>query len=500
MGNAARSLKIERRGIALLKMPSNGLGCGTKIHLMGIGGAGMSGLALLLKGMGCQVSGCDAAKTSYSKKLVQGGMEVLMGHDEAHIGRFMPDLLVYTSAIEDSHPEIVEARRLGVTVAKRAEVLSAIFNSKRGFGVAGTHGKTTTSSMLALIAERHGISPTVAIGGELCDIGCNAKLGTGDVMVAELDESDGSFELFEPEVAVVTNVDWDHVDHYGSVHDVLDAFLRFVGGMKDGGALVICADDGGNQELLRRIEFRDKCIRVLKYGWGTSWDWGAANVCHIDGGGVAADVYRDGKFCGELRLRVSGEHNVLNALGACAAAEMMGVPFKASSSILSSFSGAKRRFQRVGSSGGVDVFDDYGHHPREIQATINAARGAFPGRRLIVVFQPHRYTRTSAMYGDFARVLALADKALVLPIYPADEKPISGVSSSLIVDNFPEGASSPVLCGSFDEAVNTLSGFCRQGDVVLTVGAGNVSCLGERIVNALGEGRRLNDEVAVGSR
>ncbi|MCX7828266.1 MAG: UDP-N-acetylmuramate--L-alanine ligase [Thermanaerothrix sp.] len=481
-------------------MPSVGLERGMKIHLMGIGGAGMSGLALLLKGMGCHVSGCDAAKTSYSKKLVQGGVEVLMGHDEAHVGRFLPDLLVYTSAIEDSHPEIVEARRAGVAVAKRAEVLSAIFNSKRGVGVAGTHGKTTTSSMLALIAELHGISPTVAIGGELCDIGCNAKLGSGDVMVAELDESDGSFELFEPEVAVVTNVDWDHVDHYGSVDDVLDAFLRFIGGVKNGGTLVICADDGGTHELLRRIEFGNKDVKVLKYGWGTAWDWGATNVCHIGGGGVAADVYKNGEFVGELRLRVSGEHNVLNALGACAAAEAVGVPFGASARILSSFSGAKRRFQRVGSSGGVDVFDDYGHHPREIQATINAARGAFPGRRLVVVFQPHRYTRTSAMYADFAKVLALADKALVLPIYPADEKPISGVSSSLIVDSFPDGASSPVLCESFDAAVSMLSDFCRQGDVVLTVGAGNVSCLGERIVNALGEAKRLDDKVAVGSR
>ncbi len=470
-----------------------------RIHLMGIGGAGMSGLALLLKDMGLSVTGCDAARTTYIKKLSQRGVEVLMGHDGEHLDRFSPDLLVYTSAIDDSHPEIQRARELGIRIAKRAEVLSAIFNHRRGIGVAGTHGKTTTSSMLALVMERCDMSPTVAIGGELCDIGCNAKLGSGDVMVAELDESDGSFELFSPQVAVVTNVDWDHVDHYASMDQVTDAFVRFVGKIKDGGALVICAEDGGNQRVLNGIQSGGD-VHVIRYGWGTSWDWGAVNVHPLKGGGIEADVYRRGELRGHISLSVSGEHNVLNALATCAVADLFGVSFESVAKVLKSFRGAKRRLQRVGSADGIDVLDDYGHHPREIKATISAVRGALPGRRILVVFQPHRYTRTQAMYRDFASVLALADRSFILPIYPADEEPIEGVSSDLIAGSFPDGVGDPVCCDSFEDAVERVRETCVPGDVVLTVGAGSISCLGERILRSIEEGRKLPHEVAVVSK
>ncbi|WP_040344983.1 UDP-N-acetylmuramate--L-alanine ligase [Aminomonas paucivorans] len=471
------------------------------IHLMGIGGAGMSGLALLLKDMGFAVSGCDMVHTSYAEKVVQHKIELVLGHHQDHLERFSPDLLVYTSAISEEHPEIRAARERGIPVARRAEVLSDLFNRRRGIGVAGTHGKTTTSSMIALIAENAGISPTVALGGELCDIGCNAKLGSGETMVAELDESDGSFELFSPEIAVVTNIDWDHVDHYPTYESVGDAFHRFALGKKPAGSLVLCAEDAGTRRLAERLHEDGLASETLyTYGWGTSWTWGATDVTPLPGGGIRCLVHFRGTPLGTLSLRVSGEHNVLNALAACAACSIVGIPFEVSCRALSTFKGAKRRLQRVGAAEGVEVYDDYGHHPREIHATLRALRGAFPHRRLLVLFQPHRFTRTAAMFREFATVLTGADRVLLLPVYGADETPIPGVGSHLIAEAFPkEGPTRLDLCGSFSEAVEVVLRERRDQDVVLTVGAGNVCLLGERILDSLKRESSLAHAVAVGA-
>jgi UDP-N-acetylmuramate--alanine ligase len=354
-----------------------------------------------------------------------------------------------------------------------------IFNSRRGVGVAGTHGKTTTSSMISLIAERAGLMPTVAIGGELSDIGCNAKLGEGEYMVAELDESDGSFELFRPDIAVITNIDWDHIDHYPEYGMVVEAFSHFADGKKSGAPLVICAEDPGAQRMLSFGNHPD----AVTYGWGSGWRWGASGVRHHLGGGVAYTVLRGGVPIGELGLKVSGEHNVLNSLAALAASDGMGIPFEAASRALETFGGAKRRLQFVGESGNVVIYDDYGHHPREVSATMAAISGTWPDRRAHVVFQPHRYTRTEALYRDFAHALSSAHRVYLLPIYPADEPPISGVSSFLILDELISmGVSDPVVCSDFKEASDLVCGSAESGDLVLTLGAGSIEVLGKQIL------------------
>jgi UDP-N-acetylmuramate--alanine ligase len=466
------------------------------IHLMGIGGAGMSGLALLLSAMGHEVSGCDAEETFYLGRLRQNGVTVAMKHTKEHLDIFSPGLIIHTSAIAQDHPELIEARKRGIRVARRAEILSIIFNDRKGVGVAGTHGKTTTSSMISLIAERAGLKPTVAIGGELSDIGCNAKLGEGEYMVAELDESDGSFELFSPDIAVVTNIDWDHVDHYPAYEGVIEAFERFISGRKPGAPVVICAEDAGTSRLISSGVVPAPVV----YGWGLGWNWGAADVRVVGGGGVVFSAYRNGVLLGDVKLKVSGEHNVLNSLAALAAAEAMGVTFEEASEALGAFRGAKRRLQCVGEADGVLIYDDYGHHPREISATLSAIAGAFAGRNMHVIFQPHRYTRTQALYGDFAKVLMSADRLYLLPIYSADEQPIAGVSSFMIADELTSlGRPDAAVCGDFQEASDLVCENVKPGDIVLTLGAGNVEDLGKQVIDSLKRRASLTDAAVVGA-
>lgn len=453
------------------------------IHLMGIGGAGMSGLAILLDQIGAKVSGCDMFETSYMKELKQRRIHIEMGHEAKHIDQFLPDILVYSSAIPQDHPEILKAWQQGVTVARRAEILSLIFNSRRGVGVAGTHGKTTTSSMISLIAEMAGTNPTVAIGGELADIGTNAKLGTGDYMVAELDESDRSFVYFHPEIAVITNIDWDHRDHYITFKSVTDAFAEFLDHRKNDGLSILCMEDSGINELCR-----DYCVSngIVTYGWGTGWDWGATEVTHSEGGGVSYTLNYKGKKIDRMVLAVSGEHNVLNSLAACAASYEIGIAIEDIKIALAGFQGAKRRLQKMGEVGDILVYDDYGHHPSEISATLSTVRKIFPKRRLIAIFQPHRFSRTAALYKEFAEVLSLADRAFILPVYGSDEIPIEGVSSKMIFDAASEGNRSHYqLSGDFDDLVKSVCLTARTGDLILTIGAGSVGTLGIKICDNL---------------
>lgn len=466
------------------------------IHLMGIGGAGMSGLALLLDAMGHSVSGCDMENSFYMNRLRQRGVSIEMSHGKEHLDIYKPGLIIHTSAIAQDHPELIEARKRGIPVVRRAEILSAIFNARKGVGIAGTHGKTTTSSMISFVSESAGQKPTVAIGGELSDIGCNAKLGDGEYMVAELDESDGSFELFRPLVTVVTNVDWDHIDHYPTLDSVIEAFSRFIVGSKPGAPVIICAEDAGASRLLASGEIGN----ATPYGWGRHRKWGAECARFLDGGGSVFTVYRDGLRLGEMSLRLSGEHNVLNSLAALAAADAMGIPFETASKALSVFKGAKRRLQAVGEARGVLIYDDYGHHPREIAATMKALSGAFQGRPLHVIFQPHRYTRTNALFADFAKVLGEAERIYLLPIYSADETPIAGVSSFLIADELHSaGRADSAVCGDFQEATDMVCDNVKPGDIVLTIGAGNVEELGGQILGALKKRAAIEDATAVGA-
>lgn len=451
---------------------------------MGVGGAGMSGLATLLKQLGANVSGCDLAATSYTDKLVENGIEVEIGHSPEHLGAHKADILVYSSAIPTDHPEILRAWQEGTVVARRAEILSVVFNELRGVGVAGTHGKTTTSSMISLIAERAGVSPTIAIGGQLPNIGTNAKLGDGEYMVAELDESDRSFVYFHPELAIVTNIDWDHRDHYMTFKSVTDAFYEFISNKKPSAKVIACMDDFGIQTLLR--EYKLSTEDFISYGKDLSYDWCAQDIKHKLGGGVSYKLLHKGKLTGEITLTVSGDHNVLNSVAACAAAYEMGLTFEDAKKALYEFSGANRRLQKTGEVEDILVYDDYGHHPNEIRATLATVRNIFPGRRVIAVFQPHRFSRTAALYKEFAEALSLADRAFILPVYPSDERPIEGVTSKLILDAASEETRDHYqLYENFEDLIESSCKIAEKHDIILTIGAGSVGTLSRKIYETL---------------
>ncbi|MDR1048293.1 MAG: UDP-N-acetylmuramate--L-alanine ligase, partial [Synergistaceae bacterium] len=399
-----------------------------------------------------------------------------------------PQIAAYSSAVDANHEELLAARASGARAVGRGRLLSWLFKSRQGVGIAGTHGKTTTASMIGIILERAGWDPTLAVGAEIRNIGTNARLGSSGLFVAEIDESDGSFEFFSPAVTVITNIDWDHVDHFPAPGDVLAAFVRFARARKPETPLILCAEDEGTQSLRRELRGD---ANVLTYGWGAgSWDWGAFDVTRKAGGGVVFSVAREKKTLGRVELTVSGEHNVLNALAACVAASSLGVPFGETAEALREFRGARRRLEKMGekklkTGGAVDVIGDYAHHPREISATLSALRDIYPERRLVVVFQPHRYTRTGVFYREIASALGGADAVLLLPIYAAGEEP-SGVTSASIADAMSsEGhfyGPAPVLCGGEEDARSHLEALLREGDVLALLGAGDIVRLGEACV------------------
>lgn len=470
------------------------LDAGKRVHLLGIGGAGMSGLALLLNKLGLRVSGCDMARTCYIEKVEREGITVITGHDPKHVEDPPQDLVIFSSAIDPENPEILAAKKAGIPVFKRADILSLLFNERFGVGVAGTHGKTTTSSMISLILEKASLRPTVAIGGELSDMGCNAKLGVGDHMVAELDESDGSFELFHPNVAVVTNIDWDHVDHYPDLESVMAGFTRFLSTRKKEGLTVVCGEDPGIRKILNEAILPP----VETYGWGSSWTWGAKDFAPIPGGGARYTLLHHGKEQGKVTLSVSGKHNVMNSLASLAVASHLSIDLNVASKALASFRGAKRRMQLIGKVKDISIYDDYAHHPRELQVTLEALRNVFPEKKLVVLFQPHRFTRTAAMYKEFAQALRGADDVLLAPVYGADEKPIDGISSNLIANVLQEsGFSSVSLVGNLTEAPSILEKHVERGDLVLTVGAGDVFKAGIGFYQKLKS--RKTDALAIGA-
>ena len=456
-----------------------------RIHLMGINGAGMSSLAKLLSGLGYEVSGCDLERGHYLEEVEALGVVCQSGHSRDHIDHFAPDLLIYSSAVRPNCEELAAAREKGVRTVRRGEALSWLFNAAEGVGVAGTHGKTTTSSMMGLILSRAGLSPTLYVGGEMRDMGTNAVLGTGpqELFVSELDESDGSFELFHPALTIITNVDWDHVDHFASRDEVVAAFVRFAEGRKTSAPLVVCAEDDGARKMLQTLAEHGDTRPVLRYGWGNSWEWGAFDLMPRSGGGSTCRVCHEGKEMGMLELAVSGEHNVLNALAALAASDALGVPFEAAAATLADFHGAARRLQTMGERDGVLVMDDYAHHPTEAAATLSAVRGIYPDRRLLLVFQPHRYTRTAAFAGTLASVLSRADEVLLLPIYSAGEEALPTVSSEDIAQRINEAGGRCVVCSGMEEAAKQLRDRAYAGDIILTMGAGNVFRVGETFLS-----------------
>ena len=460
------------------------LGRTRHIHFVGIGGIGMSGIAELLANLGYEVSGSDAKASPTTARLAALGVRVHEGHDAGHVGR--ADVVVVSSAVRSSNPEVAEARRRHVPVIPRAEMLAELMRLRQGIAIAGAHGKTSTTSMVALVLERAGLDPTAVIGGRLSVFGSNARLGRGAYMVAEADESDGSFLKLSPLLAVITNIDREHLDHYGTFDAVREAFVEFANKVPFYGAVIACADDAELSSLLPRIT-----RRVVTYGLDApDADVVGRDVrleafdarCHVVGraaGRERADVL------GELHLRVPGRHNLQNALASVAVGLELGVPFDRVASALGEFLGAERRFQLLGEVDGVMVVDDYGHHPTEIAAVIAAARAGLE-RRVVVVFQPHRYSRTTRLLEEFGQALARADEVVLTDIYAAGEEAIAGVTVEAVAESVQRAGGEAVrVVRPLDALPSEVARLARPGDMVVTLGAGSIGTVGERILEEL---------------
>ncbi len=439
-----------------------------QIHFVGIGGSGMCGIAEVLLNLGYEVTGSDLSDGAVVKRLRRLGATIAIGHAEANVGD--ADVLVKSTAVPASNPEVREALARHVPVIPRAEMLAELMRMKYGLAVAGTHGKTTTTSMLAKVFAAAELDPTVVIGGRLDALGSNARMGRGDYLVAEADESDGSFMLLAPTVAVVTNIDPEHMEHYGTFEVLEQTFADFANKVPFYGFTVLCMDHPGVQALIPRVR-----KRVVTYGLNRQAQYRAEDV-RADGLAMRFTVARGDEVLGPISLGMPGEHNVQNALAAVAAAAELDIPFGAIQQGLEGFTGVERRFTVRGEASGVLVIDDYGHHPVEIRATLDGARAAFPRRRIVAVFQPHRYTRVRDLATDFCRSFNLADHVVVVPVYAAGEAPIEGVDHHALLAGLQgHGHRSAVALESLDEAVDHLVAEVARGDVVITLGAGHVN-------------------------
>ncbi len=453
------------------------------MHFVGIGGSGMSGIAELLANLGYAVSGSDVRRSETTSRLEQTvGVKVFEGHAADHVGD--ADVVVVSSAVKPANPEVAEAGRRGIPVIPRAEMLAELMRLKFSIAVAGSHGKTTTTSMIALVLERAGLDPTAVIGGRLSAFGSNARLGGGEFMVAEADESDRSFLLLWPSMAVITNIDYEHMESYRDFEALQQAFADFANKVPFYGAVVACADDPHLAPVLPLVR-----KRLVTYGFdspdahvlGSDVELGAFGgrcVVHRRSGGRVERL-------GLLELAVPGRHNLQNALGAVAVGDQVGVDFRRVAGALAGFQGAERRFERHGEVAGVLVVDDYGHHPTEIAAVLAAARATL-GRRLVVAFQPHRYSRTQRLMEAFGPALVEADEIVLTDIYAASEEPIAGVTLDALAESVRRGAGRPVhVARSLDAVIPELLRIVRRGDAVITLGAGSIGTLPGRLVQAL---------------
>jgi UDP-N-acetylmuramate--alanine ligase len=449
-----------------------------RIHFVGAGGVGMSGIAeILLLATPLEISGCDAAPSENTARLEKLGARIAIGHDASHAAS--ADLVVISSAIGESNPEVAAARERGIPVIRRAEMLGEIMRLKQGIAVAGTHGKTTTTSVTGLVLTEAGFDPTVIVGGRVHILGTNARLGKGEYLVAEADEYDRSFLELTPVVAVVTNVEADHLDTYRDLDDIVDAFATFANRVPFFGSVVLCADDAGARRLLPRIQ-----RRTLTYGESEEAQIRARNL-RLGPAETLFEVWDSAAgLLGEVRLRLPGRHNVANALAAVAVGRELLVPFETIARALASFTGVVRRFERKGERAGVLVVDDYAHHPTEIRATLSAARQVYPDRRLVALFQPHLYSRTRDFAGEFGEALSGADVNLVLDVYPSREAPVPGVTGELVAEAARRAGHAHVIYAPDKKrVVDCLERTLEPGDVLLTLGAGDVVRFGEEYLS-----------------
>ena len=449
-----------------------------KIHFIGVGGAGMSGIARIMLAKGFSISGSDKSESAMLTSLKALGAEIFIGHASQNLGD--AQMVIISSAINESNAELLAAKAKGLPIIARATALAWLMSESTSVAIAGTHGKTTTTAMLTVALQSAGLDPSFAIGGTINTAGTNAHSGTGTIFVAEADESDGSFLAYKPTGAIITNIELDHVDHFPNEDAVFAVFEQFVSSIKQGGFLVACGDDAGVNNLLKRIKRTD--LQIYLYGKGTSNDFRIDKI-HLAPKGSSSVVSSTGRKVGELNLAVAGEHNLLNGLAAFAAASALEAAETKVLDGLASFTGTKRRFELKGEVGGVKVIDDYGHHPTEVNVTLTTAKNLAQAGRVIVIFQPHRYSRTAAFATQFSTSLALADFTYLLEVYAASEKPLPGVSSLLIAKamNPQQVKFEP----SMIEVVNEVVAMAKSGDVILTLGAGDVSSLGEPILQAL---------------
>ncbi len=459
------------------------LGRTRRVHFVGMGGAGMSGIAELLVNLGYAVSGSDLRRSEATDRLGALGARVAIGHDARHVGD--ADVVVVSSAVGPDNAEVVAAHARRVPVIPRAEMLAELMRLKWSIAVAGAHGKTTTTSMVALMLERAGLDPTAVIGGRLSAFGGNARLGRGDYMVVEADESDRSFLKLSPSIAVVTNIDREHMDAYGTFDRVVDAFVDFAEKVPFYGAVVACADDATVRAMLPRVT-----RRTLTYGFGEGADVrgtaprldGRSGCCRVEFRIVGLPEPEGG---GELALRIPGRHNLLNALAAVAVGLEVGVPLDRITRALAEFGGVERRYQVRGTAAGVTVIDDYGHHPAEIAAVLRTAREGRP-RRLVAVFQPHRYSRTRDLLDEFGPALALADDVVLTDIYPAGEAPIPGVTLDALATAVRRHVAALHVAAHLDDVPGIVDALATAGDVVVTLGAGSIGGVADRILAGLG--------------
>ncbi|MEI6361078.1 MAG: UDP-N-acetylmuramate--L-alanine ligase [Actinomycetes bacterium] len=454
-----------------------------RVHIVGIGGAGMSGIARIMVAQGMSVSGTDAKDSRRLQALKAIGVDARVGHD-ADLVRGL-DALIFSTAIPESNVERVAARELGIPELSRADALATVMAGSRGVAVAGTHGKTTTTSMLTVALQHCGVDPSFAIGSELNESGSNAHLGSGEIFVVEADESDGAFLALAPEAAIVTNVEPDHLDHWGTFAAIEEAFVEFALGVRDrDGFLVVCSDDLGGARLATRA--RELGVDVRTYGERNDADYRLADAA-INGLGWTFDVVHNGVRLGQIQLQVPGRHNALNALAAFATGLGLNLPASELREGLESFSGTRRRFDFKGQVDDIRVYDDYAHHPTEIEATLRAARDVVAGGRVIVAFQAHHYYRTAMFTEEFGAALGLADDVVVLEVYAPGETPIPGASGQTMAANVPLAPEHVVFEPSWSAVAGHLVERARPGDIIMTLGAGDIGMIGTEVLEQLRE-------------
>ncbi len=454
------------------------------IHMMGIGGCGVGAIAKILLEMGYKVSGSDVKESANTIRLKEMGAHIFFQHAPSNVRE--ADIVVYSSAINKDNPELAEAHAKQIKCITRAEMLSWILSqSKVPIAIAGTHGKTTTTSMTSLVFDKCGCKPTFLIGGETNDVGGNARLGSGKYAIAEADESDSSFLFLKPKVSVITNIEADHLDHYSGIEKIIETFIEFANLLPKDGKLVICSDNENNNLILKKI---DTHAKIITYGFGEQAEIRAKNMSFGESS-VKFEVLRDGKSLGEVKLNVPGHHNVENSLATIAVGLGEGLDFMSINTSLRCFTGVRRRFQLIGKVSGVLIYDDYGHHPTEILATLKAARQSWASvKRIICVFQPHRYSRTMHLKEEFGKAFPSADLVITTDIYAAGEAPIAGISGETIFDEVKKNKGDNVLyIPKKQDISNYLIENAREGDLVITMGAGDINVIGKELYSRLRE-------------